>query len=548
MAESNAREFGEPPVVHWPQWIRVRVGGELSYTKMLTGAAVERRPNLTPLDYRHTEDLGEEQIPGPPQVGGRYLLVCEQSLHLKRETRLIMEGEAPTPPLYTRARIVPLHEVESVVTQTMPPPATETGMMTSDLEIAHTKNLVMARIGALTQGAGIEVWMLQNFIRSLGANRETLSRARLLIECINASVRYREPIHFRIEPWGNRLIGEIEEGYAAYADLSTIPAQHRGSYVFQSLYGDGQNRLRSITMPSEPQSVCVNSLCRLHDRGLSQTWILRQHLLLRLQLQCHRRNPNEDLRVYRYHRRFADGGGAFTGSGPGVSSPGGGTIKKRRDCKVSFSILAFEFANEVVLRKGFGCAKLVCTTYIFASSDSKSVAAAVATCCAALKAMEMRMPTGHMDENVPKRLMKLEMLDMLKKAGWPMEMRSFWPGERLSFFPRSGISASGPPASSAGCPDYRGDALLLFPEKWRCLWCLVDLVGQVSRGLCQVAHALDVGQVSHGLFQVAHVLDVGQVAHGLCLGCSVALACRCRSSARAVLPIVMKCPGWITRA
>ena len=73
-----------------------------------------------------------------------------------------MEGEAPTPALYNRARIVPLHEVESVVT---------TGMMTRDLEIAHTKNLVMARIGALTQGAGVEVWMLQNFIRSLGANR-----------------------------------------------------------------------------------------------------------------------------------------------------------------------------------------------------------------------------------------------------------------------------------------------------------------------------------------------------------------------------------------
>ena len=148
------------------------------------------------------------------------------------------------------------------MTQTMPPPATKTGMMTRDLEIAHTKNLVMARIGALTQGAGIEVWMLQNFIRSLGANRDTLSRmheARLLIECINASVRYREPIHFRIEPLGNRLIGEIEEGYAAYADLSTIPAQHRGSYVFPSLYGEGQNRLRSITMPSEPQSVSVRS-------------------------------------------------------------------------------------------------------------------------------------------------------------------------------------------------------------------------------------------------------------------------------------------------
>ena len=131
------------------------------------------------------------------------------------------------------------------------------------------------------------------------------------------------------------------------------------------------------------------------------------------------------------------------------------------------------------------------------------------------------MPTGHMDENVPKRLMKLEMLDMLKKAGWPMEMRSFWPGERLSFFPRSGISASGPPASNAGCPDYRGDALLFFPKNGGAYgaW-LFDLVGQVSHGLCQVAHALDVGQVSHGLFQVAHVLDVGQVAHGLCLGCS----------------------------
>ena len=94
-----SEDSGQPPIIHWPQWIRVRVGGELSYTKMLTGAAVERRANLTPL-----EDIGEEQIPGPPQVGGRYLLVCEQSLQLEREwreTRLIMEGEAPTPPLYT---------------------------------------------------------------------------------------------------------------------------------------------------------------------------------------------------------------------------------------------------------------------------------------------------------------------------------------------------------------------------------------------------------------------------------------------------------------
>ena len=49
-------DSGEPPRIHWPQWMRVRVGGELSYTKMLTGAAVERRANLTPLDYRRTED------------------------------------------------------------------------------------------------------------------------------------------------------------------------------------------------------------------------------------------------------------------------------------------------------------------------------------------------------------------------------------------------------------------------------------------------------------------------------------------------------------
>ena len=40
----------------------------------------------------------------------------------------------------------------------------------------------------------------------LGANRETLFR----MHCINASVRYSEPVHFKIEPLGNRLIGEIE--------------------------------------------------------------------------------------------------------------------------------------------------------------------------------------------------------------------------------------------------------------------------------------------------------------------------------------------------
>ena len=47
-AESNPRKFGEPPIIHWPPWIR--------------GAAVERRANLTPLDYRRTEDLGRSRF------------------------------------------------------------------------------------------------------------------------------------------------------------------------------------------------------------------------------------------------------------------------------------------------------------------------------------------------------------------------------------------------------------------------------------------------------------------------------------------------------
>ena len=133
---------------------------------------MERRANLTPLDYRHTEDRGGAD--SRPATGWwavfTRLRAESQFERERRETRLIMEGEAPTPPLYTRARIVPLHEVESVVTQTMPPPATETGMMTRDLEIAHTKNLVMARIGALTQGAGIEVWMLRVHGQSRGTS------------------------------------------------------------------------------------------------------------------------------------------------------------------------------------------------------------------------------------------------------------------------------------------------------------------------------------------------------------------------------------------
>ena len=83
--------------------------------------------------------------------------------------------------------------------------------MNRDFEIAHTKNLVTARIGALTQGANTgsrdRSMDASKLYKGANANRETLSRmheARLLIECINASVRYREPIHFRIEPLGNR--------------------------------------------------------------------------------------------------------------------------------------------------------------------------------------------------------------------------------------------------------------------------------------------------------------------------------------------------------
>ena len=201
-----------------------------------------------------------EAIPGPTVVGEKYLLACERSLQLEREwaeAKLIVEGEYPTPPSYVNARVVPLQSLQLAGVQTEPevPSTMEVGTLTSDLELAHAKHSVMARIGTITLSTGIEVWMLQNFIRSLRSGRDALAKmheARLLMECIHMSRRYKETPQFRLEQLSNRLVGEIEEGYGYYVALSNIPAQFTGSFVFQALYGDGQIRLRSSIRPSEP--------------------------------------------------------------------------------------------------------------------------------------------------------------------------------------------------------------------------------------------------------------------------------------------------------
>ena len=65
----------------------------------------------------------------------------------------------------------------------------------------------------------------------------------------------------------------------------------------------------------------------------------------------------------------------------------------------------------------------------------------------------------------PERPMEMERLERPKRL---VGVRRLLGPVRLDFFPRSGISVSGLPASSAGCPDYRGDVLLFFPENWRC--------------------------------------------------------------------------------
>ena len=248
----------EPEVREWPKFLRVRVSGDLNYTKVLTGNAAERSAGCIPLDYRPAPEV--EAIPGPTVVGEKYLLVCERSLQLEREwaeAKLIVEGEYPTPPSYVNARVVPMQSLQVASVQTEPevPSTMEVGTLTSDLELAHAKHSVMARIGTITLSTGIEVWMLQNFIRSLRGGMDALPKmheARLLMECINMSRRYKETPQFRLETLSNRLVGEIEEGYSNYVALSNIPAQFTGSFVFQALYGDGQIRLRSSIRPSEP--------------------------------------------------------------------------------------------------------------------------------------------------------------------------------------------------------------------------------------------------------------------------------------------------------
>ena len=271
-----------------------------------------------------------------PATGGRYLL----SLQLEREwreTRLIMEGEAPTPPLYTRARIVPLHEVESVVTQTMPPPATETGMMTRDLEIAHTKNLVMARIGALTQGAGIEVWVLQNFIRSLGANRYARGSAPYRVyKCIRPLPRayplldraFGESPHRRNRGRVCCLCGIVNDPCSAsWFVCFPVPIWGREKPLQKHYYALRTTICVCAIPASTAYADCTTGAYpKLGSSGSTSYYACNA-------------TTGARTKIYGSTDTTADGGGAFTGSG-----------------KVSFSILAFEFANEVVLRKGFGCA------------------------------------------------------------------------------------------------------------------------------------------------------------------------------------------------
>ena len=173
----------EPEVREWPKFLRVRVSGDLNYTKVLTGNAAERSAGCIPLDYRPAPEI--EAIPGPTVVGKKYLLVCERSLQLEREwaeAKLIVEGEYPTPPSYVNARVVPLQSLQLAGVQTEPevPSTMEVGTLTSDLELAHAKHSVMARIGIITLSTGIEVWMLQNFIRSLRSGRDALRRCTRL--------------------------------------------------------------------------------------------------------------------------------------------------------------------------------------------------------------------------------------------------------------------------------------------------------------------------------------------------------------------------------
>ena len=360
----------EPEVREWPKFLRVRVSGDLNYTKVLTGNAAERSAGCIYLDYRPAPEI--EAIPGPTVVGEKYLLVCERSLQLEREwaeAKLIVEGEYPTPPSYVNARVVPLQCLQVAEVQTEPevPSTMEVGTLTSDLELAHAKHSVMARIGTIALSTGIEVWMLQNFIRSLRGGVDALPKmheARLLMECINMSRRYKETPQFRLETLSNRLVGDIEEGYRNYVALSNIPAQFTGSF------GDGQIRLRSSIRPSEP----------VRPRR-QQPILAREGPVPGLEppssvvVTTMTGPETRTAEVYWLAFATATGGGAFTLSGPGVSSAGAGIVFERTNRAVFVAHIAPERANEVVYNPWIGCTGVVREAYQFvASQDSRTSA------------------------------------------------------------------------------------------------------------------------------------------------------------------------------
>ena len=114
----------------------------------------KKHAGVTPLSYfrTHHKECAEE-IPGPQELGVNYLLLCERDLQLQREfaeAEIRLEGMEETPPMYCNAGLLPLHHVQSINTQTEEPTRSvvDAGTLTSDLEVRHTRNLVMATIVA----------------------------------------------------------------------------------------------------------------------------------------------------------------------------------------------------------------------------------------------------------------------------------------------------------------------------------------------------------------------------------------------------------------
>ena len=364
----------QPEVREWPKFLRVRVSGDLNYT----GNAAERSAGCIPLDYRPAPEV--EAIPGPTAVGEKYLLVCERSLQLEREwaeAKLIVEGEYPTPPSYVNARVVPMQSLQVASVQTEPevPSAMEVGTLTSDLELAHAKHSVMARIGTIALSTGIEVWMLQNFIRSLRGGIDALPKmheARLLMECINMSQRYKETPQFRLETLSNRLVGRNRGG-----------VQHLCCFEQYRLSGFiwGWSDQTTFIYPSI--ATCASSTttayfgsrgtgswpgatigcCCYHYYGAGDYVSPRQCL------------GDRTAEVYWLAYATAAGGGAFTLSGPGVSSACGGIVFERTNRAVFVAHIAPERANEVVYNPWIGCTGVVREAYQFvASQDSRTSA------------------------------------------------------------------------------------------------------------------------------------------------------------------------------